>query len=277
MEYSDYNIVVHRPAKEMENPFETIFKAFGGDFRTFISHKFISLADLDLEDVEMLIGKKLEKSKKERFIENECYYLQNEPIEGFEQKKRLFKIVKHIPSYKGEPINSVIVKRVGDNHNGNMFTLTKSDCRKLGLNYESGLEIYPSTFPFIKCEQQETETKDYKVDYNDLSKYPASSFDDRIHEIILQVSGCRYVNGFIRTPNGFLVHDDLRELKVYVNKYGFVRFKVMKTTSMAEKKIDGIIDENGMIYISAIIEIGIKPSTLRNVPLNQLITIKVKE
>ncbi len=237
---------------------------------SFIPTECISLADLENEDIEMITGVK-QKDNEKKYVEETCYYLQNESIEGIEQEKRVFRLVKYIPSYKGESIDSVIVKRVGNNHAGQKFTLTKHECKKLGIDYEVGLEIYPSNFPFVKCIQNEG--KECMVDNKDISKYYVSK-DGRIHNIIIQISGCRYVNGFIQMPNGILIEDTLNKLKVYVNNVGFVQFQALKSNNMFKRGINGIVDDNGCIYLYVTIPRGVSPLNVRGISLNEFVTIK---
>ena len=247
------------------------------EYITFIPSDFVTLAALEDEDVEMITGGKVRKPKEEeRFVENSCYYLQNESIEGFEQAKRVFKLIKYVPTYKEAPIDSVIVKRVGDNHKGQMFTLTKSDCQKLGIKYENGLEIYPSSFPFVKCGQQERKKEGFEINNNDISRYPVSVEDNCIHKMIVQISGCRYINGYLKMPNGIIIEDDLRSLKVFVNNIGSVPFKCLRTNEMLEKRVNGVLDKNGMLYILIMLPRGIKPSSVNRVKLENFVKIKTK-
>lgn len=89
------------------------------------------------------------------FEENRVYLLKHESLDGSEQQEKTYLLVKYIHDIFGIVLDCLVVKQLSGN-NEKIFTLTKSDCALLEIEYQSGLQILPSQ---LNWEQVKKKTK----------------------------------------------------------------------------------------------------------------------
>ena len=77
----------------------------------------LSLMQLNESDIDFLKGKK-EESATEEFVPGQVYYIEREPIEGVEFGRIYFLVYGIVKNYKGVNLNSLVVREVGLNENG---------------------------------------------------------------------------------------------------------------------------------------------------------------
>lgn len=88
-------------------------------------------------------------NKEEGSIEiRDILSLKNDVAEGFEPTTKKFKIISYIEKIGEIPIDSYVMKQV-DGPVGTIFSLTKYDCKELGIKYEKGLQLFPKNLNWI--------------------------------------------------------------------------------------------------------------------------------
>lgn len=210
------------------------------------------------------------------------YTLKGKSCDGFEMTEKTYLIVDYINEFHGVTIDSFIVKQV-DGPRGVIFTLSKNDCKELGIEFEEGLQLLPRT---MKWENVMSETE---FDGHTLYTSPRSKADGTIRYLGICLSG--FVdedNGYIITPNGTVVKEEVlyeslgaKLLKtlhfgnsdLYLDEGRLLKCHLVKSDE-DEYSRNKLITDDGKIYmlftlkrgcnasISADGEIGINPVSL---------------
>lgn len=239
-----------------------------------LSNESLSLMQLLDVDVEMLKGGKAEDSNGDALVPGYIYYLKRESVEGVEFDCLYFKLYGVVNDYKGVPINSLIVKEVGIDENGNFveglnvsgrrkFSMSPSMCKNFGIKYSPGFELWPMTTKLEKVDIADIVEKDNEINYGNMSTYPTSEIDGTIRKIILELHGFSpYNNSHIITPTGALIptNDFISSLTVFTRQNistdnGCAGFRIGDTLPFKivgrdnGNKIFSICDENHNIYL----------------------------
>lgn len=148
--------------------------------------------------------------KKERtnfFERNKTYLLTGLDCDGFSMPAKRYKYVGSINEVDGIRLNSVIMKQIGGEPT-TIFSLTKSDCKSFGIEFESGLQLFPNNLNWVR-ENVTEEKKEISFDSSNLSTYPVDFNDKTIHFMIIKLSGFSYDERFHRiiAPNGCSIHE----------------------------------------------------------------------
>ena len=93
-------------------------------------------------------------------IEPKTLTLETDTIEGFEKVVTTYNLVGELNTLYGVRIDSYIVKRI-DETNSNLYSLTKTDCKILGIEFQRGLQLMPKNIGWI----EKSEEKD-KIENN---------------------------------------------------------------------------------------------------------------
>lgn len=136
------------------------------------------------------------------FVKGEKYSLAGVSCEGFEMPEKIYELVGVHDEYDGIALNSVIVKQV-DGYQGKIFTLSKHDCECMGIEYESGLQLFPKHLQWKRV-------KDI-VPFNksDLGTTPVSDIDNTVRYVLLKLNGFKdYSDGYVVTPSGKLIKEE---------------------------------------------------------------------
>lgn len=115
---------------------------------------------------------KSKEIRKPNFIDK-TFSISGLECDDFSMPSRKYKVIGDISNVDGIDINSFIVKQIEGDTSHSMFTLTKNDCKHLGINYQSGLQLLPKS-QSIKFDEDIS----LKFDRMNLSTYPLS-FDDK--------------------------------------------------------------------------------------------------
>lgn len=97
------------------------------------------------------------------FKENCVYLLKRESLDGSEQQEKTYLLVKYIHDIFGIVLDCLVVKQLSGN-NEKIFTLTKSDCSLLNIEYQSGLQILPSQLNWKEVKENDDNAKDNEFD-----------------------------------------------------------------------------------------------------------------
>lgn len=110
--------------------------------------------------------------------------LKNDVAEGFEPITKKFKIISYIEKVGEIPIDSYIMKQV-EGPVSTIFSLTKYDCKELGIQYEKGLQLFPKNLNWInpnatpiEKDNSKSSTSDMKWAYNPMTQCLEVSTED---------------------------------------------------------------------------------------------------
>ena len=286
----------------------------------------ISLMVLNEDDILTLKAVRNEADEKEGLNDTtikvgDICVEQKPSVDGEELPKRFYKILGIVGKLHDIDINSYLVKEVFPTPNGDWsdtqegtfrtkFSLSRSDCKYLNIEYQDGIEVYP--FPntneffhkYIKEDKEPItiEEKSSDIDYNNLATYPVSPVDGYIRHIVIQLSGFKPIN------NNVLLYKDGRTiaterfcaslcitLKKHITSYdnrsaAFFSGSLMKYRIVGKTKeiTDfNIADEYGNIFIEVDTFIksdrtsdgivGISPEALNGLGVNDLFEITFSE
>lgn len=108
--------------------------------------------------------------------------LKNDVAEGFEPITKKFKVISYIEKVGEIPIDSYIMKQV-EGPVSTIFSLTKYDCKELGIQYEKGLQLFPKNLNWINpnaatIEKEKTKSNDMMWAYNPMTQCLEVSSED---------------------------------------------------------------------------------------------------
>ena len=132
------------------------------------------MAEIDRNEnnIKSLPSKKQDYLPQLSFNRGDKYALVLQGEEDFQNIERTYAVIGKIDKLNNIEIDAVIVKQIGGD-NTTIFSLTKADCKELGIKYVPGLQLFPANMDW---KQLETNHKEYstdgekKQDKNDLQK-----------------------------------------------------------------------------------------------------------
>lgn len=143
-----------------------------------------------------------DKSRMPKFVIGENYALGGEKIEGFSQKYRLYNLVGMVDEFAGTKVDSLIVKQIGGDE-GNIYTISKNDCAFLGIEYQSGLQLFSKNLAWKHVRNLP------KFDAHNLGTSPTSEIDNSIRYLVLKLDGFTdYSDGYVLSPSGKLIKEN---------------------------------------------------------------------
>jgi hypothetical protein len=145
-----------------------------------------------------------------KFIEGEKYALRGVACDGFKMEEKVYELVGMVDEFHGVKVDSVIVKQVGG-EKGLIFTLSKNDCAQLGIEYQTGLQLFPKKLAWKRV-------KDIiPFDKNNLGTTPLSDIDNTVRNILIRLDGFKdYFDGYVLTPSGHLITEKQFEKSVRI-------------------------------------------------------------
>lgn len=142
----------------------------------------------DIHGVRLTETNKVNNTIKEEIpIEiRDILLLKNDVAEGFEPITKKFKIISYIEKIGEIPIDSYIMKQV-EGPVSTVFSLTKYDCKELGIQYERGLQLFPKNLNWINpnasntasIEKEKTKSNDMMWAYNPMTQCLEVSSENR--------------------------------------------------------------------------------------------------
>ena len=123
----------------------------------------------------------------------EIYKLAEETCEGVEMPVSIYECKHIIKEYGGVQLNSVVMKQL-EGISDMIFSLTKADCKSIGIDYEPRLQLFPLNFNWEKCTNIRT-NKIFTPD--DMGSYPPSPKDGAIHQMHVAIKFKYYFEGLI--------------------------------------------------------------------------------
>ena len=139
-----------------------------------INDESFLMAEIDRNEnnIKSLPSKKQDYLPQLSFNRGDKYALVLQGEEDFQNIERTYAVIGKIDKLNNIEIDAVIVKQIGGD-NTTIFSLTKADCKELGIKYVPGLQLFPANMDW---KQLETNHKEYstdgekKQDKNDLQK-----------------------------------------------------------------------------------------------------------
>lgn len=195
---------------------------------------------------------------------NQRYVLQGEECDEFNMPKRVYVCKGILKDVGGICVDSAIMKQVSGN-DSTIFSLTKVDCKYLGIDFEDKLQLFPLSLNW----KLESECDEVAFDESNLATYRPSPIDGTIHQmhvILKNVLPSHSSPDKIITPNGTCIslNQFLSTLK-FSFKFNIAvkrSFPIVAKACSIEKN-GNIIDERGlhlMLFFSNQDVKGIEPS-----------------
>lgn len=235
-------------------------------------------------------------------------------VDGEAMPKRYFKIRAIVGKIRDIVVNSYIVKEVIKDGNGQwvehvdnnkrMFSLTRGDCRFLGITYEDNLEIIPIpaiSNSFYKLNENEEANPQIEEEaiHHDFDNYPVNEKDNTIHYITIAIRGflpCNKDGVIVSDGSVVPIKDFIQNLQVIIKHtipsyapgtLGIERGREIPYKLVAQDKRDldfNIIGGDGNIYLELQTwtftdanqqeTIGISPNALEGFNINDLIEVR---
>ena len=171
---------------------------------------------------DRLLAPKEEIPKPKKTLQvGERYALQGTTCDEFEMPTKVYEVKKILDIVKGITLNSVVVKQVSG-PTSTIFSLTKDDCKLLGIPFETSLQIFPLNQGWIRIyDSLPEEPKEVEFDVSDLSTYPTCAIDGTIRRITMKLSGFEMLGDHnIKHEQSSLMSFDtfMSTLKIYAKK-----------------------------------------------------------
>lgn len=245
----------------------------------------LSLMQLTPKDIAFLRGADSNIAEKNKINLGDIVVLPNISVEDMSFGGLMFKVVGRIGDHKGVPINSYILKEVLQDENGdfvdaygiskrNKLTITRNISRILGIEYETGLEIWPDNLNFIRYDAFVGNTpQERELNYSNMGTYPCNSVTGIIDKICVEVSGFVFKNGTrITTPSGVTMPSEIFFnnieflLKIDGLNGGQIPFRLISPT---EK-----ISRNILYFELGVSKYNLTPIILEGLNIDDVITFK---
>lgn len=138
-------------------------------------------------------------------VKSNIYVCQRPPVEDNEMPKRYYKLLKEVSEFKNMDMHLAFVKEIfkdtngkwvsrKENDNRTRFSLTKSDCNFLEIDYEDGIEAIPiELFNTFKRYKEEAST----INPNDLSTCVKADENGLVKQLSFLIKGFHVVNAKI--------------------------------------------------------------------------------
>ena len=240
-----------------------------------LSNDALSLMQLLDVDVEFLKGEKKIDISNSEFIPGCIYAVGRNKVEGIEFGNLYFKVYGVIREYKGVNLDSVIVKEVVADEDGNIvegenptgrrkFSIPPSMCKMLGIEYSPGFELWPMSSGFVRVDTDDLiDDEEPEINYGNLATYPTSEIDGTIRKVILELHGFSpYNTTHIITPTGAMIptNDFVSSLTIFARQNistdngcaGFRMGEILPFKIVGREKnskVFSICDENHNIYV----------------------------
>lgn len=308
-----------RYGESAQNIIEHALKCLDKNLRDEVKRKVVplgqdnvSLANVDCIDPsyftdEAAIGGKADEHEG-LLREGEIYSTGGGKIEGFDMKNIYFRLIKVVDEYKGNKLNSIIIKEVAFDKDGNVidenptstrrrFSLSRMMCRNFGIEYDNGYEIWLNTGNYELVDKKEGNA--IHVDPTDLSTYPCSKIDKSVRKILLSLRGYKPKGAAnVITPSGaempvrelienmcVTAKDDIAGAYGYASfkKGHLFKFKVLRGKSLFTN--NGIGNPIIILSVDTTIanvpqaanvpdkKLGIHPESLRNMTANDIFIV----
>lgn len=209
------------------------------------------------------------------------YGLQGESCDEFAMPMNVFICKGIVNDYHGTALDVAIMKHV-EGEEGHIFSLTRNECKMLGVEYEPKLQVFPIEFNWIPMEHQEA--RDYTP--NNLGTYkpsPITGTIKQMHVFMRMVRPCG--NSHLYTPNDSAIPTELflKTIRVYfkdINLRNCFKIEVKPLLTRGENSPLFDTDRGGinfMLFFSDNANNGIDPHILENKTFDNLFVVTWQE
>lgn len=208
-----------------------------------------------------------------KFKIGNLYTIQGEECDNFTMPTRIYKMVGECNSLNGINVNGVVMKQISGEKNTMVFSLTKTDCKILNIEFQKGLQVFSKELnwkPLIdETELIKELPKNKFFNENDLSTYPVDSETKKIKRMCIKIGG--------------FVHDatvDVNQLrsKMTISTNLNRDFNYNIITKHITKGEHNVFDRNGNLFVEVDFESvygrnGLEPEYLSNRSINDVIKV----
>ena len=206
------------------------------------------------------------------------YTIQGEECDNFTMPTRIYEMVGECNALNGVNVDGVIMKQISGEKNSMVFSLTKTDCKILGIEFQKGLQVFSKDLnwkPLID------ETKLFKAlpknkffDENNLSTYPVDSETKKIKKMCVKIGG--FVN-----DSSININSLRSQMRISTNHFKSPMnrdFNYSIITKHITRGRHNIFDGNGNLFVEVDFESvygknGLEPEYLSNRSINDVIKV----
>ena len=165
-----------------------------------INDESFLMAEIDGNEnnIKSLPSKKQDYLPQLSFNRGDKYALVLQGEEDFQNIERTYVVVGKIDKLNNIEIDAVIVKQIGGD-NTTIFSLTKADCKELGIKYVPGLQLFPAN---MNWKQIEEEKDDVLHDVKKKREIKETSVKENTNDIDSALYNL-YYSDFIFNNNGY--------------------------------------------------------------------------
>lgn len=221
------------------------------------------------------------EAKRKGMRAGQVYALEGENCDGFEMPMRQYICKGVVNSVNGCEMNGVVMKQI-NGPQSTIFSLTRTDCKVLGIEWETELQLFPADFGWQLVEDVAAEPQ---MEFNPLDMGTYSTVNGKIvrmhvflHDVI------RVGNGRLRTPNHSIANEQefLTSLTAYFNEMELRRQYPIVVRPLSINAHNQLYDEErGGIHLMLIIATnsngGIDPSRFNGLNIDDVLTMEWKE
>ena len=197
----------------------------------------------------------------------------SDTCEGFEIPANVYECKHILKEYGGVTLNSVVMKQVHGSDDL-IFSLSKADCRSIGIAFEPKLQLFPMGLNWKRLR----ETLNIVFDPVNMGTYKPSPKDNTIHQMHVVLENIRQnSNACIQTPLGkkILLPIFLETITFkFKNKELQKRFPITYKTLTDKENSERVVINDGigfMLYFGA--GEGISPKDFNGKTIDQLIEV----
>lgn len=266
--------------------------------------KFVSLPKENLfafANYKVYTKERVEDRPTERFVVGNKYSLTSDECEGFTMRTNIYELVRVVDTVNDIEFKSLVMKPI-DIGSTTIYSLTRTDCQKLGIEFQEGLQLFPKDLDWkVIDDKPKKKVIDLNRDFDDsdLSTYPVSIYSRTVERIIIRLTGFTQItNQLVKTPYHSIVNieDFLKKIYITYNKdcepfenasKMSINGRVITPCFMENNNSFRLVDNStNSIFIelqttfrdmSNDKEYGIDPSFLEGKNINDLITVSWTE
>lgn len=138
------------------------------------------------------MGVKKEKKEKIEYDKGDILTLKGEECDSFSMPYKKYEVIKSIDTFSNIVIDSYVVKQI-EGEQSTIFSLTKQDCKSLGIEFQPFLQILPKSMDWT-CEDKDIKEKEFNP--NDFSTYPVNKDNKLITHFVLKIENVFVLDGY---------------------------------------------------------------------------------
>lgn len=227
-----------------------------------------------------LMGEKREV-KVEKFKKGDVFALQGVECDDFSMPVKEYEVIKKVDEIFGIQLDGLVVKQIsGDT--STIFSLTKTDCQTLGIEFQPRLLFFPMNMNWKEVIiSQHEKIKEFNP--LDMSTYPVFKETKLIERIVVRINNVRQICGDIfcndfkisnkELMGGFmLVAKKNIPVRIGMIRQGQVIYGMNVTSGIFRHS--GLLINDNSIYFEFCVN-GIDPSIVEGCNLHDLFEVKV--